>query len=215
MVWGVAVGGPGGQERERRLRRPRPLRQSENHLGQSGGSATAYPVGMGRHHVRERFCGLVGGARGEYRTGMVVDGDGGSDHLENAGPLPIGQVPAHRHRDGTDLPAAQCGQHQLFRVGNPQCHKRTELCAGGSQRPTPLIGPAIQVREGHRLRGTVACDDGHSCVVATLFGKLTKLGAERDFLVWRIGGGTRHGLCAHADTGLENNVSSPPPRTVR
>ena len=47
----------------------------------------------------------------------------GRDHLEHAGPLPIGQVPAHRNRDGADLPAAQRGQHQLLGVGNPQCDK--------------------------------------------------------------------------------------------
>ena len=61
----------------------------------------------------------------------VVDDDGRVDHLQHPGPLPIGQIPAHRHRNSADLPAAQRGQHQLLGVRNSQCDKRTDLSAGG------------------------------------------------------------------------------------
>ena len=192
MVCGWAVGAQAARNGNDDSGVQMPCARRENHLGQAGGSAAAYPVGVGGYHVRQRVVGLVGGACGECRPGLFVDGDRRGDHFEHPGPLPIGQVPAHRNRDGADLPAAQRGQHQLLGVGNRQCDKRTELCAGGRQRPTPLIGPAVQFREGHRVRGTVARDDGQSRVVTTLFGELLKFGAERNSVVWRIGGAPRH-----------------------
>ena len=110
--------------------------------------------------------------------------DGRVDHLQHPGPLPLGQIPAHRNRNGADLPAAQRGQHEVLGIGNRKCNKRTDISAGGGQRPPPLIGPAVEfARRSSSVRVpssamTVRAGSSRRCSASSC-----KLGAERNSFV--------------------------------
>ena len=90
-------------------------------------------------------CVVIGG-RLEPRQVVGADRDA-VDHLEHALALPVGEVPAHRHGDGAELPRRQHGHHELGRVaqadGDAGAGGRAPRleCSGDLRRAAVQLGP--------------------------------------------------------------------------
>ena len=101
-------------------------------------------------------CGDTTDGRGVWSSSavaceprQVVGADGDAvDHLEHALALPVGEVPAHRHRDGAELPRRQHGHHELGRVAQAD----GDPGADGQRRASGVLGRSASSGGAARAR---------------------------------------------------------------
>ena len=106
--------------------------------------------------------------------------DAGGDHVADAGLLPVGQVPAHRHGHRAELPRRQCAQRELRRVADAERQPVAEAQAAVRERTGQLAGPPVEVAPGQPLLAAVGSDVAAHLVVGALVGELADTAGEAD-----------------------------------
>ena len=94
------------------------------------------------------------------------------DDLAQAGQLPVGDVPAHRDRDGAELPGGEGAQHELRGVAQPDPEPVAGPETPGGQRAGELARPPVQLGPGEGLLLAVRGDVSEHQLVGALPGEL-------------------------------------------
>ena len=108
--------------------------------------------------MRQWGVGFGGGLRGHFLAVALVDDDRRTERIQQPGPFPVGQVPAHGDGDGADLPAGQRNQDELEGVGDGDSDQVAKASSAPGQNAGPAVGAAIDLIE---REATFDAVDGH------------------------------------------------------
>jgi hypothetical protein len=148
-------------------------------LRRPGGAAAADAHHPGRDHLGQVDDVVVGG-RPEPVQVVVAELEPGADHLAELRHLPVGEVPAHRHRRGADPPRGEGGDDELGRVAEAERHPVAEADALGCDGRRHLAGPAVELGRRQHALGAVDADVDVEHVVGLLGGELPQPLVEAD-----------------------------------
>src|SRR5204862_6372452 len=102
------------------------------------------------------------------------------DRLAQPGQLPLGQIPAHRHGDGTDLPRREGGEEELRGVAQADAEPVSEAETTSGQRVRQLARPKMELGPGERRLVVVLGDERERPFVWTLTSEIADAAGEAD-----------------------------------
>ena len=133
------------------------------------------PEARGAMTSGSRVVGALTLSRDQVQL-VGADGQVGVQHLEDAGPLPLGKVPAHRDHGGPDLPAGEAGQQVSSELGRPTARRSADTETPLGEDVGQLGRPGVQLAPAHGLLGPVDAHEDDRPVVPPLVGQLAEPG---------------------------------------